>query len=208
MERRRRSVVWLSCSLTAALSVFAVFLMVVLLGGRLAPIQELKFWPDAAVMLASGLSRWWDILAAAAWGVVLMLALGGRRAQEKEKIAGLPKFATATFVAFLALGLAAGLAGLLIGVAAPPVAGLFVGLIVGLVVSKNEGRKTVLADGLDAGSIMAVGCGFGIGLTNSLLIGLAVSLLAVPLAMFFYGLGYYLAIGYKLVFSADSGRRG
>jgi len=208
MERRPRSVGWLSCSLTAALSVFAVFMVVMMLGGKLSPIRELKFWPGSVVTLASDLSRWWDILAAAVWGILLLLALGGRRTKEKETVVGLPKFATATFIAFLGIGMTTGLVGLLIGVAAPPVAGLLVGSIVGLVVNKAEGWRTVVTDGIDAGSLMAVGCGFGIGLTNSLLIGLvAVLLLALP-SLIFYGLGYYLAAGCKNVIGAGRGPRG
>jgi hypothetical protein len=197
MGPRRRTVAWLGCSLTAALSVLAVFLVVAHLGGRIAPVQELKFWPGSSVAMGSGLSRWWDVLAAAVLGPFLLLALGGRGAREPEKIAGLPKYATATFVAFLALGLAAGLSGLLIGLVAPLASGLLIGAIVGLVVGKPEGWRTVAVDGADAGSVIAAGCGVGIGLTNCLLIGLAVALMAVPLVLLFYGLGYYLAHGCK-----------
>lgn len=208
MGSRREVATWLSCSLIAALSVFAVLSLVGGLSGGLSPVRELKFWPGLTVGLAPGISRWWDVLAAAALGPFLLLALGGRAAKERESIAGLPKYATATFVAFLALGLAAGVSGLLIGVVAPAASGLLIGAIVGLVIGRPEGWKTVAIDGVDAGSVIAAGCGVGIGLTSSLTIGLAAALVAVPLVTLFYALGHCLTAAAKSAIDRRSGRRG
>jgi len=193
-----------AAAVAAAVDALALTVAHILSGGP-APITVVRLTPALAWDLPAGLSRWWDVIAAAGCAAFVTYTWVRRDDAKQEKLFGLPKYTVMALAAFFPLGLLAGTVGLLAAAAAPPAIGLVLGLILGLVMTKPDGVRTAAADGYDAATLAAAAVGLGAGVSVCFGLGLIVMVLAVPLAAGGYLAGYYLAFAAK--FFASDGRR-
>jgi len=195
MSRKRRSRIWLRCTLIAV-AVHAVILAIVCLATHnLNPTTSKIAWLTSSlkyeVMITSlpfAMSRWSDLIVWPIWfGILIPLFTSKRIPDDDYKV---------SLGAGLIFGLIFGLVGVLFfGL----IGGLIVGLIFGLIFSLIVGLIAGLIGDLGIGLIGGLGAGLGTGLVGGLAFGLGTGLIAGLIVSLSIGLGIGLGKLIKLI---------